>query len=350
MTDRYYLKRGFTIVELLIVIVIIGVLATITVVAYNGVQQNARDKSVLSDLDILDGVETEYGLKNSVGGKAWYSGNGIDSELNFTPSPGNIVDVVISNSDYCIRGYNANSSYNSIYNAATKESSTGVCSVRGPSIAAGGSASPTAWWKMNGDATDSSGNGNNGTIVGATPTTGQNGLSNGAYSFNGTSDYITVPNSTSLQLNGTFTVSLWFKANNLSTRYGLFSTRTNNANGGWQLEAGVGNSGSGQVDITGVGTWILQSNNNIISSGNWYNAVYVKPGNGTQGGSLYLNGILPTPAATTAYVISDNSDQKRIGVGTSSTQYFPGAIDDVRIYNYALSPADVSAIYSAGAQ
>lgn len=36
-------RRGFTIVELLIVIVVIGILAAITIIAYNGVQQRARD-------------------------------------------------------------------------------------------------------------------------------------------------------------------------------------------------------------------------------------------------------------------------------------------------------------------
>lgn len=43
-------QTGFTIVELLIVIVVIGILATITIVAFNGVQQRAQATSVRSDL------------------------------------------------------------------------------------------------------------------------------------------------------------------------------------------------------------------------------------------------------------------------------------------------------------
>jgi general secretion pathway protein G len=43
-------QKGFTIVELLIVIVVIGILAAITIVAYNGVQQRARDAQRQSDV------------------------------------------------------------------------------------------------------------------------------------------------------------------------------------------------------------------------------------------------------------------------------------------------------------
>lgn len=43
-------QKGFTIVELLIVIVVIGILAAITVVAYNGIQNRANDTAVQSDI------------------------------------------------------------------------------------------------------------------------------------------------------------------------------------------------------------------------------------------------------------------------------------------------------------
>ena len=46
-------QRGFTIVELLIVIVVIAILAAITIVAYNGIQQRARDTDRKSDITAL---------------------------------------------------------------------------------------------------------------------------------------------------------------------------------------------------------------------------------------------------------------------------------------------------------
>jgi len=120
-------RKGFTIVELLIVIVVIGILASIVIISYTNIQSSARDNSVLSDLDALDGIQTDYGNKNGVAGKAWYSGNGLDASLNFTPSPGDVIDVVINSTDYCIRGYNIGGSKNKISNSYTKESSPGVC-------------------------------------------------------------------------------------------------------------------------------------------------------------------------------------------------------------------------------
>ena len=51
---------GFTIVELLIVIVVIGILAAITIVAYNGVQNRANEVAVQSNLKDLANKVTEY--------------------------------------------------------------------------------------------------------------------------------------------------------------------------------------------------------------------------------------------------------------------------------------------------
>ena len=58
-------QHGFTIVELLIVIVVIGVLAAITIVAFNGVQQRARDAKRISAIDTFEKAvrlyKTSYG-------------------------------------------------------------------------------------------------------------------------------------------------------------------------------------------------------------------------------------------------------------------------------------------------
>jgi type IV pilus assembly protein PilA len=59
------MPRGFTIVELLIVITVIGILASIGIVSYNGSQNNARDAAVRSDLDSAAGVLESYRVTTS---------------------------------------------------------------------------------------------------------------------------------------------------------------------------------------------------------------------------------------------------------------------------------------------
>lgn len=58
-------RDGFTIVELLIVIVVIGILAAITIVAYNGIQNRANDVSVQADLRNIGGKVNEYMVLNN---------------------------------------------------------------------------------------------------------------------------------------------------------------------------------------------------------------------------------------------------------------------------------------------
>lgn len=73
--QRFGRQKGFTIVELLIVIVVIGILAAITVVAYNGMQQRARDakrasdaKNIVKALEAYKATNGNYPLPTPTGG------------------------------------------------------------------------------------------------------------------------------------------------------------------------------------------------------------------------------------------------------------------------------------------
>jgi hypothetical protein len=80
------------------------------------------------------------------------------------------------------------------------------------------------YWPFNGNANDESGNGNNGTVNGATLTTDRNGLLNSSYQFSG-NQKITVPHSNSLAFLGPakMSVSYWFKADAYSSSQGQLS-------------------------------------------------------------------------------------------------------------------------------
>lgn len=61
---RRRVAQGFTIVELLIVIVVIGILATLVITTYNGVQQKARDTKRKTDINAIQGQVEAYQAQN----------------------------------------------------------------------------------------------------------------------------------------------------------------------------------------------------------------------------------------------------------------------------------------------
>lgn len=97
-------QSGFTIVELLIVIVVIGILAAITIVAFNGVQAKAQFARVQSDLNVMKKGLEMYKAENgnypntiSNGNRGWYFSS--SSGSNFIPgvSPAYIPNMPSAN-------------------------------------------------------------------------------------------------------------------------------------------------------------------------------------------------------------------------------------------------------------
>lgn len=339
--------HGFTIVELLIVIIIIGILATISIVTYNGVQKGAIDKSILSDVDGVSGELTRYSTKNyGVYGPAvaWYSPSGTNANISFIPSSGDIIDVVTNTTDYCIRAYNVNSNYQSISKAVTKGSSLNACSMLLASVAAGGTGTvATGFWTFNGNATDSSGGGKNGTITGATAATGANSLANGAYAFSGSSQFIQFPTAHSPTAG---TISLWFKLSGSQPAspggWYILSIPQSSDNSRIYINTNAtGNSVSARLgDGTTIGT-------SAINANSWYNVAVTWSGTTAK---LYLNGSDVTTTSTFNGLTSAGTSMYVGCLNAAGTECINGSVDDVRIYSKPLSATDVSSIYSAGAQ
>ena len=132
-------QPGFTLVELIIVVAVIAILAALAFVSYNGVQRGARDNTVRSDVAGVEAEVARYATKNNgIYGSAvaWYSNAAANPNIQFTPSPDNRIDVVATDSSYCIRAYNIGSAYSTIALAFTKQSAAGVCDILSPSTQA----------------------------------------------------------------------------------------------------------------------------------------------------------------------------------------------------------------------
>lgn len=87
-------RRGFTIVELLIVIVVIGILASITIVAYNGIQQRARDAGRLQDAKSIEKALLIHLTQNgSLFGPTSTDGSW---ETSFEDAPGQFMETLVT--------------------------------------------------------------------------------------------------------------------------------------------------------------------------------------------------------------------------------------------------------------
>lgn len=137
-------RLGFTIVELGIVIIVIGILATLGTVAYQGVRSNAANKSVESDMTAVEGEVVGYGTAHvgTYGSSInWSSASGVtNTNIEFKASAGNVIVVSGDVMTYCIKIYNPRSSlYKTLGTAYRKGNTDTACEPAGTRIASSGS-------------------------------------------------------------------------------------------------------------------------------------------------------------------------------------------------------------------
>jgi len=176
---------------------------------------------------------------------------------------------------------------------------------------------------------DSSGNGNNGTLQGGASWT-TSGKYGNAISFNGTNAYVSVPNSSSVQLTTGMTLEAWV---NPSQRKGVWRDVIYKGNDNYYLEADSTNGKPATGGTFGpplFGSGALTTNAWTHLAGT-YDGVTLR---------LYVNGTQVSSRGQTGPIaISTNALQ--IGGDSIYGQYFPGTIDEIRIYNRALSATEI---------
>ena len=209
-------------------------------------------------------------------------------------------------------------------------------------------ASIQAHYELNGNAIDSSGFGNNGTVVGATPTSDRFGTANGAYFFDGVDDYISIPESSAFD-SSPFSISLWFRSASFPSEAGMLISKGQN---NFEIHtAAVESTGASAMKFLprfvahGVPMdWHTPAD--AYSLDEWTHVVAVyDPGNAIH---FYVNAIeVPLTGPSNLLDASDNLLNARLGARTDDTLYFHGDIDDVRIYNQVLTANDVERIFAA---
>lgn len=199
-----------------------------------------------------------------------------------------------------------------------------------------------AYYPFSGNANDVSGNGNNGTVVGATLTTDRFGNANKAYSFNGSSNYISVQNSTSLQNISVYSISAWVKINNWYNNFFPIIQKSDKSNlyGIYSLYVQP-NSVDGNIGVKSFG--INYSNWTL---GSWKHIVLVATNTTC---SLYINGNLISNVNSANWPQSPLQNLPLI-IGMDkpgAVEYANGTIDDIGFWNRALTQDDITALYNA---
>lgn len=203
------------------------------------------------------------------------------------------------------------------------------------------------WWPFSGNANDSSGNNNNGTVMGATLTTDRFGNTNSAYQFDGSSSYITIPNSSSLQSPGyRLSMTAWVNLAGYSLVGQPFNpilSKNNDGANAYMYRFTVNFVGLGFY--ASVNNW----NNNTGGFGDtlinseWYLLTAVLDSNISY---FYLNDSL---IGTQVFATNITTDNYPLEIGRDMpgiTEIFNGKIDDVGIWNRALTQQEINNLYN----
>jgi chitodextrinase len=242
---------------------------------------------------------------------------------------------------YSDTGLTANTSYTytvSAVDAANNESAqsspASATTQAAPSLA--------AEYKFDSSATDSSGNNNNLTLVNApTYTTGQ---VNQALSLNGTNQYaVTTSYSPTLNLTGTaMTLAGWVKPTTQATSIIVAKPYASTHSApyfDWGLIYNAGGNGKPSAYLGCQGSH--QYANTALTLNSWQHIAVTYDGANLR---FYRNGVADGVIPATCAVTNTNSQNMRVGANANGTETFPGALDEVKIYNRALSQTEVSAL------
>ncbi len=173
---------------------------------------------------------------------------------------------------------------------------------------------------------------NQGTWNGNTTLNYTTGRIGNAGSFDGVDDYVDAGNDASLNITSAITFEAWVKPINLSVTFqGIIAKGAGGLNG---YRFAIGTSQKPYIEINDNGIY----SDVVLSNNKWYHIVSTADGTNL---IIYVNGV-GTSTASTALPASTAST---IMIGKLG-KYFNGSIDEVRIYNRALSASEIAVMYN----
>jgi uncharacterized protein (TIGR02145 family) len=198
------------------------------------------------------------------------------------------------------------------------------------------------WWPFNGNANDESGNGNHGTVNGATLTSDRNGEGNKAYSFDGLDDFIDLTSGSSTSLNIIGDISCAFWLNTEQTNYSSIITLGDNTgvDGGFLVNHHTFNTN--KLSIWTKENWFWSKT--VCNEGkNDFFCITLKSGIL----NVYKNGVLYENYVNQPSVSSYSGNRFFGQASHGNLSYFKGILDDIAIYNRGLTQEEITALYTS---
>ena len=184
-------------------------------------------------------------------------------------------------------------------------------------------------------AMDVTGNGNNGAISEAVRVPGRSG---GALQYDGINDYVSVNDSSPLDLTTRMTLEAWVKPTVAPSSWrNIVVKERSGGSQAYQLAAGSSSSNRPANRVYASGATRTLYGGSQLAAGAWTHLAATYDGANQR---LYVNGVQVSSRAQTGS-ISTSSSPLRIGGSPTLGQYFSGLIDEVRIYNRALSAGEI---------
>jgi hypothetical protein len=193
---------------------------------------------------------------------------------------------------------------------------------------------PVAYYELEGDGVDRSGYGFHGTPKGA-PTYSAPACSIRLSALNGTTDYVELP---ALNLNSNnVTICAWVKRNGTQVNYaGIVFCRGGDTIAGLDLRT-ASDLGYHWNNATNTYSW---SSGLIVPDDQWvFAALVLQPPQATI--HMGVNGVVTSGTNAVSHSIEEFNGATLIGRDSNQSRYFKGMIDAVRIYNRALSEAEI---------
>lgn len=210
-----------------------------------------------------------------------------------------------------------------------------------------------AYYPFNGNTNDSTSNNNDGTIVGTvTPVANRLNTPNSSYFFDGNNSYIDVPAATSIQPTSAVSVSAWL--NTTDKTYWNFAVckRLNHSvspGESYLLASTSGNSSTWQWAVSSSSTEYTLVSNELVEENVWKHLVGTFDGDTMR---LFLNGQKIGTKVIPHTTLGYSNLSLRLGLGivinSPPKAAWKGSMDEIRIYDRALTTDEVTYLYNPG--